>query len=112
MSQRRRYTKRYQWRKTYRNYSRFNPDNERQYYQYGVVPVTSDRYRRQEAEESRAEYYSGRSSRPYGYSNNAIREHLEDVRAERNWYRNFARQFFLNQRRSEPAEETSTSSKE
>lgn len=31
---------RQRWRKTYRNYSRFNPDNERQYYQFGAVPYT------------------------------------------------------------------------
>lgn len=29
---------RQRWRKTYRNYSRYNPDNEHQFYQFGGVP--------------------------------------------------------------------------
>lgn len=101
MSQRRRYNKRSQWRKTYRNYSRFNPDTERQYYQYGVVPVTADRYRREQAEEARADYYRGRESHRYGY--NSMQDYFDDVRTERNFLRTAVRQYILgaNRNRSE-----------
>lgn len=105
MSQRRRYNNRNRWRKTYRNYSRFNPDNEHQYYQYGVVPVTADRYRREEAEEARADYYraGGRSTNLFGYR--AMQESLNDARSELAFYRNTMRNYLQSQRRSQPIEE-------